>query len=80
MRRERVRDLLDQVADGALATGSGAQRACAAEPVESLDFATIDHHRALRQGFPEVVYGAGKTPAQIVEIAERIASAATRCS
>ena len=36
-------------------------------------FATIDHHRALRQGFPEVVFGEGKTPEQIVAIATRIA-------
>jgi len=43
------------------------------EPFESLEFATIDHHRALRQGFPEVIYGEGKTPDQIVGIAERIA-------
>jgi NCAIR mutase (PurE)-related protein len=44
------------------------------EPVESLGFATIDHHRALRQGFPEIIYGAGKTPDQIREIALRIVS------
>ncbi|MBA3890924.1 MAG: nickel pincer cofactor biosynthesis protein LarB [Gemmatimonadaceae bacterium] len=43
------------------------------DPAESLGFATIDHHRALRQGFPEVVFGAGKTDAQVVAIAERIA-------
>jgi hypothetical protein len=43
------------------------------EPFESLDFATIDHHRALRQGFPEVIFGAGKTSDQIVAIAEKIA-------
>ncbi|HJQ20906.1 MAG TPA: nickel pincer cofactor biosynthesis protein LarB, partial [Gemmatimonadaceae bacterium] len=42
-------------------------------PFESLDFATIDHHRAQRQGFPEVIYGEGKTTLQIVAIAERIA-------
>src|SRR5205823_6611970 len=42
-------------------------------PLESLDFATIDHHRALRQGFPEVIYGEGKTAEQIVQIAERLA-------
>ena len=71
MRREHVRDLLRQVADGSLDTAS-ALNALSFEPVESLGFATIDHHRALRQGFPEVVYGAGKTPAQIAEIGERI--------
>ena len=73
MRRERVRDLLARVAEGSLAV-DGALDALAAEPTESLGFATIDHHRALRQGFPEVIYGAGKTPEQIVAIAERIAA------
>src|SRR5437016_1626042 len=73
MRRERVRDLLERVADGSL----DAEQALAQlsfEPAESLGFATIDHHRALRQGFPEVIYGAGKTPDQIREIATRIAA------
>jgi NCAIR mutase (PurE)-related protein len=41
-------------------------------PVEDVQFARIDHHRALRQGFPEVIFGQGKTPAQVVAIAERI--------
>lgn len=72
MRRERVRDLLDQVANGSLAV-ERALDSLALEPTESLGFATIDHHRALRQGFPEVVYGGGKTPEQIVAIAGRIA-------
>jgi pyridinium-3,5-biscarboxylic acid mononucleotide synthase len=72
MRRARVRDLLSQVAEGTLAV-DGALDSLALEPTESLGFATIDHHRALRQGFPEVVYGAGKTPDQIVGIAGRIA-------
>lgn len=71
MKRERVRDLLDDVAQGrksvvaALASLDGA-------PIEELGFATIDHHRALRQGFPEVVFGAGKSPEQLVAICERI--------
>jgi pyridinium-3,5-biscarboxylic acid mononucleotide synthase len=72
MRRERVRDLLAQVADGSLAVDR-ALDSLALEPTESLGFATIDHHRALRQGFPEVVYGGGKTPEQVVAIAGRIA-------
>jgi NCAIR mutase (PurE)-related protein len=41
-------------------------------PYEELDFAKVDHHRALRQSFPEVIYGAGKTPAQIAAIAARL--------
>ena len=72
MRRERVRDLLSRVADGAVPVDS-ALDSLAQEPMESLGFATIDHHRALRQGFPEVVYGAGKTSEQLVAIARRIA-------
>jgi pyridinium-3,5-biscarboxylic acid mononucleotide synthase len=43
-------------------------------PYENLDFARIDHHRALRQGVPEVVFGQGKSPSQIALIAERIVS------
>tara|TARA_Y100000590_G_C15456576_1_gene914815 strand:- start:11 stop:700 length:690 start_codon:yes stop_codon:yes gene_type:complete len=37
-------------------------------PFEDLDFAKIDHHRTLRKGFPEVVYGPGKTSKQLIEI------------
>jgi len=72
MRRERVRDVLHQVADGVLDV-SQALDALSFEPAESLGFATIDHHRALRQGFPEVIYGAGKSADQICDIASRIA-------
>lgn len=42
-------------------------------PFEDLGFAKVDHHRQLRQGFPEVVYCAGKTSEQIVTIVERLA-------
>jgi len=73
MRREHVRDLLQRVADGALDVGP-ALDALAFEPLDSLNFATIDHSRALRQGFPEVIYGAGKTPDQIVAIARQLAA------
>ena len=72
MIRERVRELLTRVAEGSVPV-EGALDALAAEPTESLGFATIDHHRALRQGFPEVVFGGGKTVAQVVAIAVRIA-------
>jgi len=72
VRRERVRDLLARVADGSVEIES-ALTSLAHEPSESLGFATIDHHRALRQGHPEVIYGAGKSTQQIVEIARRIA-------
>lgn len=41
-------------------------------PFESLDFATVDHHRSLRCGHPEVILCQGKTPEQVVEIAKRL--------
>jgi NCAIR mutase (PurE)-related protein len=41
-------------------------------PYEDLNFAKIDHHRELRRGFPEMVFGAGKTDTQILKIAEAI--------
>ncbi len=69
---ERVLELLRQVASGA-ATPQSALGKLAMLPTESLPFASIDHHRALRQGFPEVILAAGKTPEQVVAIAERIA-------
>src|SRR5262245_57471560 len=47
-------------------------RAFQAAPSADLGFAQVDTHRALRKGFPEVVFGAGKTPAQVVKIAERL--------
>ena len=72
MTRERVRDLLARVADGTT-TPEHALMDLVAAPFEATDFATIDHHRALRQGFPEVIYGAGKSAEQVVHIAERIA-------
>ena len=47
-------------------------RAFQSAPVADLGFAQVDTHRALRKGFPEVVFGAGKTPDQLVQIAARI--------
>jgi len=43
------------------------------QPFEDLGFAKVDHHRSVRQGFPEVVLGLGKTPDQITKIASQIA-------
>lgn len=42
-------------------------------PYEDLGYAKIDHHRSIRSGFPEVIFGDGKTPDQIAEIAQRLA-------
>ncbi|MGC8625441.1 MAG: nickel pincer cofactor biosynthesis protein LarB [Phycisphaerae bacterium] len=45
---------------------------------ESMDFATLDHHRTLRKGFPEVVYCQGKTCRQVAAIVQRLAQRGTR--
>jgi NCAIR mutase (PurE)-related protein len=70
---ERVLTLLRQVAAGDVDV-EAALRTLSLPPVESLPFATLDHHRALRQGFPEVIFASGKTDEQVVAIAERIAA------
>src|SRR5213595_3419089 len=71
----RIREVLDQVHRGEL-TPAEAETALADHlrtlPFEDLGFARVDHHRALQQGFPEVILGLGKTPAQIAAIAGRI--------
>ena len=47
--------------------------ACGIMPFEDLGFAKVDHHRALRNGMPEVIFGQGKTPAQVARIFARLA-------
>jgi NCAIR mutase (PurE)-related protein len=69
--REGLLALLGQVASGEMDVSAALAR-LALPPVEALPFATIDHHRTLRHGFPEVIFAAGKTPEQVVAIAERI--------
>lgn len=71
MRRDRVHALLREVADGRLPVEAALSQLDAA-PVDELDYATLDRHRALRQGFPEVVFGQGKTADQVVGICERL--------
>ncbi len=71
-----IRALLDGVKSGAVDADEAERRLLdqfRQQPFEDLGFAKVDHHRAVRQGFPEVVLGLGKTPAQIGEIAARIA-------
>jgi pyridinium-3,5-biscarboxylic acid mononucleotide synthase len=70
-----LREILDQVSHGALAADEAERRLTEylrELPYEDLGFARVDHHRALRQGFPEVILGTGKTPAHIAAIAARI--------
>jgi NCAIR mutase (PurE)-related protein len=72
-----LKDLLEQVQKGALSTEDAAAR-LATLPYEDLGFAKLDHHRALRRGFPEAVFGGGKTSEQIVTIVDRIAARGQR--
>ncbi len=72
MNEERVRALLEEVQTGTVSIKAATDQ-LRRLPFEELGFATLDHHRALRQGFPEVIYCAGKTPEQTAAIAERLA-------
>ena len=78
MEPERLRSLLEQVRSGAVDVDAAQSEVAASmrrAPFEDLGFARVDHHRAIRQGFPEVVFGAGKTPGQVADIAARIVAA-----
>ena len=67
MEQRELNDLLAAVAAGDVAPGEAAARLRTA-PFDDLGFAKVDHHRGIRQGVSEVVYGAGKTPDQIAGI------------
>ena len=61
--------LLTQVRDGSISVADAALQLREA-PFEDLGYARVDHHRRLRQGAAEVIYGAGKTPEQILKITQ----------
>jgi pyridinium-3,5-biscarboxylic acid mononucleotide synthase len=63
--------LLEQFRSGAVPLDT-VLKAFQAAPLVDLGFANVDTHRGLRKGFPEVIFGAGKTPEQCVEIARSI--------
>src|ERR1700694_3299392 len=76
MNPAELHTLLAALARGEIDTADAHQQVLEmvrARPFEDLGFARVDHHRAARQGFPEVVLGLGKTPAQIAAIAAEIA-------
>ncbi len=73
MDRGRLAELLTAVQDGGCSVEEALAR-LRALPYEDLGFARIDHHRELRNGFPEVVLAEGKTAEQVVAIAERLAA------
>lgn len=69
MEKRELLALLNQVADGAISPEAAAMKFKDA-PFEELGFAKVDHHRGIRQGVSEVIYGAGKTKEQIAGIVD----------
>jgi NCAIR mutase (PurE)-related protein len=67
MKKNEALDILNMVKAGAISPGDALLKLCM-EPFEDLGYAKPDHHRELRQGVPEVIYGAGKTSGQIIGI------------
>jgi NCAIR mutase (PurE)-related protein len=77
MNRQQLRSLLDQVRAGSTTPEAAHEQLLQflrQSPYEDLGFARVDHHRHVRQGFPEVVFGQGKTPDQTAGIAQAIAA------
>jgi NCAIR mutase (PurE)-related protein len=72
MDQDHLRGLLEQVRAGAVDVDAAIER-LRHLPFEDLGFAKIDHHRRIRNGYPEVIYGEGKTTSQVVEIFARLA-------
>ncbi|MBN1359312.1 MAG: nickel pincer cofactor biosynthesis protein LarB [Sedimentisphaerales bacterium] len=73
MHSEHLRELLEQVKTGQVDVEAAIER-LRHLPFEDLGFARIDHHRQIRQGFPEVIFCPGKTTEQIVSIFEALAA------
>jgi hypothetical protein len=71
MNPDALRKLLADLRDGKVEVEAAVER-IRRLPFEQLEFATIDHHRALRCGFPEVIFCQGKTPHQVAEITRRL--------
>lgn len=69
--RDRIKQLLEETRAGRIDPDEAADK-LASLPYEDLSFARVDHHRELRTGFPEVIFGQGKSVDQIIRIAERI--------
>jgi pyridinium-3,5-biscarboxylic acid mononucleotide synthase len=73
---ESIRALFDDVKLGKLTPDEAVER-MRHMPFEDLGFAKVDHHRALRNGMPEVIFGEGKSPEQVAGIFERLAEHGT---
>ena len=77
MDRDQILEALKEVQAGRMAP-EAALKLLAQAPYEDIGYAKIDHHRGLRNGTGEVIYGAGKTAEQIVAIASRMVAAGGR--
>src|SRR5277367_5805939 len=73
MNPQALRKLLEQVRKKRVSPDEAVER-LRHLPFENLGFAKLDHHRALRQGMPEVIFSQGKTPEQVAEIFSRLAA------
>jgi hypothetical protein len=71
MNPQQILELLEQVRQGTLTPDQGLER-LKHLPFEDLGFARVDHHRTLRQGFPEVIFAPGKKPEQVVAIVKSL--------
>lgn len=71
MNDQQLKDVLTQVREGAMSE-SDALSKIRMLPFEDMGYVKLDHHRAIRHGMPEVVFGEGKTPEQMVQIAARL--------
>ena len=71
MNKTELEQLLEDVSAGRISAKEAAVK-IKTYPYEDLKFAKVDHHRSVRQGAGEVIYGAGKTPQQIYEISKSI--------
>ena len=71
MNRENLKLILSKIASGNLTVEEAEQHLLHLD-FENIEFAQIDHHRSLRKGFPEVIFGEGKTPDQIIGILEKM--------
>lgn len=71
MDQDHLKSLLEQVRSGAVEIDAAIER-LRHMPFENLGYATVDHHRAIRTGMPEVIFGKGKTTEQIVGIAGKL--------
>jgi NCAIR mutase (PurE)-related protein len=69
--KKRLEEVLGKVRDGKLSPAQALER-LAGYPYSDLEFAKVDHHREVAKGTPEIVFGLGKTPAQIGRIAREI--------